>query len=286
MKISVVMIVKNEEALLGRCLQSVKDADEIIVVDTGSTDSTVEIAKRFTDKVFTDFTWCDDFAKARNHAKGKATGDYILSIDADEYLHDYSKVVEAVKSGHDSYHVTLVMEGTGQEHLFPRLFKNTPEIQWRGAVHNYLNIGPGEPSDIVITYGNSPAHAGDPDRALRILEREVQDPSNVRELYYLGREYMYKGRIAESILALTEYTKRSGFLPEIADAHLLIARGYWRMGLGENAREACLKAININANFKEALLFMGSMSWEANAKQWHAMAQTADNSNVLFVRVK
>ena len=83
---------------LARCLDSVKDADEIIICDTGSTDNTIEIAKKYTDKVYTDFTWCDDFSAARNHAKEKATGDYILSIDADEFCHDFSKVRESVEA--------------------------------------------------------------------------------------------------------------------------------------------------------------------------------------------
>jgi glycosyltransferase involved in cell wall biosynthesis len=85
-RISVVMIAKNEEAVLGRCLESVKDADEIIICDTGSTDSTIEVARRYTDKVFSDYTWEDHFAKARNHAKEKATGDWILFTDADCWL--------------------------------------------------------------------------------------------------------------------------------------------------------------------------------------------------------
>src|SRR4051812_33941627 len=86
MRISVVMIVKNEEALLARCLESVKGADEIIICDTGSHDRTVEIARQFTDKVFTDYLWNDSYCEARNHARRKATGDWILSIDADEFL--------------------------------------------------------------------------------------------------------------------------------------------------------------------------------------------------------
>ncbi len=79
------MIVKNEEAMLAQCLESVKEADEIIIVDTGSKDKTREIAQKYTDKVFY-LEWCDDFAKARNEARKECTGDWILSIDADFIL--------------------------------------------------------------------------------------------------------------------------------------------------------------------------------------------------------
>ena len=88
MRISVAMIVRNEEEMLRTALESVKDADEIVICDTGSVDKTIEIAKEYTDKVFTDYKWNDNFAEARNHAASKCTGDYIFIIDADERLEE------------------------------------------------------------------------------------------------------------------------------------------------------------------------------------------------------
>ena len=82
--VSLCMIVRNEEDVLGRCLESVKDiVDEIIIVDTGSTDRTKEIAGRFTNTVY-DFPWIDDFSAARNFSFSKATMDYQMWLDADE----------------------------------------------------------------------------------------------------------------------------------------------------------------------------------------------------------
>ena len=84
--ISLCMIVRDEEAVLGRCLESVAPAvDEIIVVDTGSMDGTKAVAAAYTDLIF-DFAWVDDFAAARNVSFAKATGDYILWLDADDVL--------------------------------------------------------------------------------------------------------------------------------------------------------------------------------------------------------
>ncbi|MDE6896493.1 MAG: glycosyltransferase family 2 protein, partial [Lachnospiraceae bacterium] len=84
--ISLCMIVKNEEAVLGRCLDSVKDAvDEIIIVDTGSSDRTKEIAAEYTDKIY-DFEWVNDFSAARNEAFSKAEMDYCMWLDADDIL--------------------------------------------------------------------------------------------------------------------------------------------------------------------------------------------------------
>ena len=90
--ISVCMIVKNEEEVLARCLACVTSfADEIIVVDTGSTDKTKAIAADFTDKIY-DFAWCDDFSKARNYSFSKATQDFIMWLDADDVIVQYEDI--------------------------------------------------------------------------------------------------------------------------------------------------------------------------------------------------
>ena len=84
--LSLCMIVRNEEEVLGRCLESVKDlADEVIIVDTGSDDRTKEIAARFTDRIF-DFEWRDDFSAARNFAFSKGTKDFLMWLDADDVI--------------------------------------------------------------------------------------------------------------------------------------------------------------------------------------------------------
>jgi glycosyltransferase involved in cell wall biosynthesis len=97
--VSLCMIVKNEDEFLEKCLNSVKDlVDEIIIVDTGSTDNTKSIAQKFTDKIF-DFEWCDDFSAARNESLKHATKDWILILDADEVIaeHDFEPIRNAIK---------------------------------------------------------------------------------------------------------------------------------------------------------------------------------------------
>ena len=98
-EISLCMIILNEEEWLENCLNSIKDlVDEIIIVDTGSTDNSKEIAKKFTDKIY-DFKWCEDFSAARNFSLSKATNDWILSLDADEVIAkmDQDKIREIIK---------------------------------------------------------------------------------------------------------------------------------------------------------------------------------------------
>lgn len=284
--ISVAMIVKNEESCLENCLKSIQGVDEIIIVDTGSKDRTIEIAKKYTDKIYK-FKWEDSFCKARNYALSKCSGDWILSIDADEELDNIDKLKEELailKGTIYAVNVKLVSKTGNVENYFPRLFKKDKDIFWVGNAHNYLSVRGQYNSDIVIRYGYSPAHNLDKDRTLRILKKEVEKGGRVREVYYLAREYFYRNDWENAIKWFEEYIKVATWLQEKADAYLYLARCYWAIRQGEKARVNCLMAININANFREALRFMASISWEHNAKSWRRFADIATNENVLFKR--
>lgn len=286
-KIAVCIIAKNEEALLGRCLESIKDADAIYVCDTGSTDTTVEIAKKYTNNVCTEYKWNNSFCEARNHVRSHAKEDWILSIDADEYLHDFSEVRKAMELGKEAVGVLMKGEHGKADFYFPRLFRNLPHIEWNGAVHNHLTGGYGSGEmvgNVVITYGYSPTHQLDPDRSLNILLNEVKDPTKVREMYYLGREYWYRQDYEKAAFWFGKHVQATNFEAEKADSFLTMARCYSAMGMDNDARDACLQAININPNFKEAVKFMGAISLNKNAEQWYRWSETTDNRDVLFVR--
>lgn len=272
--------------MLSRCLESVKGADEIIIVDTGSFDMTKGIAKSFTSNVF-DFEWCDDFSKARNFAKDHCTSDWILSIDADEVLDEGGiEKIRTFLQSTEKEAVSVVMKCENSQFYGIRLFKNTKRIEWSGRVHETLgNLDAGK-IDVGITYGSSPAHAYDPDRNIRILELASQEsPINTRYLYYLGREYGYRGEWKKMVYTLEKYLLYSTWLAEKADAYFMLALGYWNDREGEKAREKCLMALAINANFKVACELMAQMSFEKNALQWKVMADAATNEDLLFVRI-
>ena len=289
------MIVKNEQEMLERCLKTVKDADEIVVCDTGSTDKTIEIAQKYTDKVYTDFVWCDHFGKARQHSKDKCTGDWIITVDADERLMtDFTHVREVIeqadKEGHVFVNVHVRGEGTKSENMFPRIYKNVPEVTWHGPAHNYLSyngklVGKSYNSDIVIEYGYSPAHKKDPDRTLRILRSAVKEnPELVRERFYLAREYFYRKNWGMCLKNLDEYIPKSHFIGERNDAWMMKAYCYSGLKKYKEACESALQALMYNANFKEALIFLSNHMDPVNKATWKKYADIADNTNVLFVR--
>ncbi|MFN9338482.1 MAG: glycosyltransferase [Candidatus Kapaibacterium sp.] len=148
MKISVCLIVKNEESCLKECLQSViAFADEIIIVDTGSNDATVAIAQEFTTQVFT-YIWDDDFAAARNYALHHATGDWIVSIDADEIIMNPEKMRDSLLALPANIGGALIeleshahrADGSRDTFLIHllRVFRNSPQIRWEYCIHEQI----------------------------------------------------------------------------------------------------------------------------------------------------
>lgn len=283
--------------MLPGCLEALRDFDEVVILDTGSKDKTPDIIREYAKSRpgvqarIGEYTWREHFAEARNEAQRTATGDWIFVVDADEIVPagTYAKIQEYVQRLDPKVKVVGFwvesIRGTSRHHS-PRLYRNLPELQWAGSVHNYLNRSEDVQSDMVVKAGYSPTHKTDPNRALRMLEKSVLDePESARNWYYLGREYGYKGNWAASEKALRKCLELSRWSLERADAHLLLARALWYQKKGPDARLECLKAIGMNPEFKEALVFMGDMSFPAGRIAWHRYAKSATQENLLFARM-
>jgi glycosyltransferase involved in cell wall biosynthesis len=144
MKLSLCMIVRDEEATLPACLNSVQGlVDEMVVVDTGSTDRTLAIAKSYGAKVY-QFTWCDDFAAARNHSLQYAQGDWVLILDADEILQPeiIIPLQQAIQQP-QSLVVNLlrheIQAAQAPYSLISRLFRRHPQIQFGRPYHELID---------------------------------------------------------------------------------------------------------------------------------------------------
>ena len=169
--ITAFMIVKNEEEVLGRCLDSLRNlVDEIVIVDTGSTDRTKEIAKEYTDKVY-DFTWIHDFAAARNYSFSKATMDYIYVADADEEIdrenqEKFIMLKEAMLPEIEivqMYYTNQLEYGTTYNYdkeYRPKLYKRLREFMWQDPIHETVSLSPViYDSDIEIIHRPTMSHA-------------------------------------------------------------------------------------------------------------------------------
>lgn len=214
--ISLCMIVRNEEHCLCECLESVHNlVDEIIIVDTGSTDNTKEIAALYTEKIF-DFTWIDDFSRARNYSFSRASCDYQMWLDADDIISpDDQKRILKLKSSLDPSIdiVTFKYNTSFDEYGNPlltstrgRLFKRTKNYLWNDPVHEYIQLSGNilYADDIFITHNKQTPHT---DRNLKIYESNIQRgiPLTARGKYYFARELQDKKRYIEAIYYFEQF---------------------------------------------------------------------------------
>lgn len=228
-KLSVSMIVKNEERYLPECLNSIKDfVDEIVITDTGSVDKSKEICSQYTDKIY-DRQWDDSFANARNNSLSKCTGDWIISLDADE----------VIPTGTFLYIYDLILTGNGDAYIFPirnlmpngsysistttRLFKNKPFIRFKGRVHETVdrslvdnNLTLINATQPFIHYGYLKGKVKTPFYRDLCMKALKDDPTNFETYYNLGKIFIHDDKDYEKAV---EYLSKS---IELGGNHYLI----------------------------------------------------------------
>lgn len=229
-RITLSMIVKNEEKNLGNCLRSVRDLfDQIIINDTGSTDQTREIAREFGAELI-EFPWENSFAAARNKSLEHATGDWVMWLDADDVIspQDYLKLKELFENLGDETDAYAVKVRSGldmQRQTFRlldqvRIFPNRPGVRWDYRVHEQIlpsvkRLGGGVCwTDIVVDhtgYQDSSLRQGKLERNLRLLELDLKDrPEDAFTLFNLGWTILDLGRVDEALAHLRGSLARSG----------------------------------------------------------------------------
>ncbi|MEG1008602.1 MAG: glycosyltransferase family 2 protein [Clostridia bacterium] len=213
--ISLCMIVKNEEKVLDRCLNSVKDfTDEIIIVDTGSTDDTKKIATKYTNKIY-DFKWDDNFSKARNFSFSKATKDYQMWLDADDIVTDenIAKIIKLKNTLDKNIDIVTFKYNTNFDiynnpiltSTRERLFKSKTKYLWIDPVHEYIQLnGNILNSDICIDHKKESNYT---DRNLKIYENLIKKNIQLspRGLYYFARELKDNNRYIEAIKYFNDF---------------------------------------------------------------------------------
>lgn len=282
--ISLCMIVKNEEEHLDNCLESVAGlVQEIVVVDTGSEDATVEIAKKHGAKVY-HHPWENDFSKHRNQSISYASGDWILIMDADEELlrddHDKLRAATCIPDVNAiSISVYNKNRRTGEVSSFltsTRLWRRKIGAHYEGIVHNELRLPPTEPilrADVRLWhYG----YALDQEKLQRkiartkpLLEKQLQeDPNNpFTNFNYAqllrGESKHPSPEICHKIIEHSGRTVANTDPESISQRHLHVSAldqmsaAYFYLGQNDRAAEASLRALKIDSDYIDPMFNLG-----------------------------
>jgi tetratricopeptide (TPR) repeat protein/2-polyprenyl-3-methyl-5-hydroxy-6-metoxy-1,4-benzoquinol methylase len=269
------MIVKNEEATLASCLQSVADlVAEMILVDTGSMDRTREIANRFGARVV-DFNWVDSFAAARNESLHHAAGHWIFWLDGDESIdetnrsrlrglfHQLGEENAAYVMKQRSISDLATGEATVFEHV--RLFRNLPQVRWHYRVHEQIlpdleRLGTVMRwTDVVIDhsgYEDSALHSRKQERNLELLKlQDAEYPNDSFTLFNLGLTYNALGQTADAMPYWRRSLERA--LPTsswVRKVYTFLANGHRQLGQPVEALAVCRAGLNLYPDDAELLL--------------------------------
>ena len=288
--ISACLIVRDEARLLPRCLRSIAGAhDELCVVDTGSTDATLEVARKAGARTLV-FTACngsdgkiEDFAAARNAALALATGDWILQIDADEVLGSGAAARIRRHSRRDDVASVMVAMRSGKVGwLSTRLFRRTATVRYVGRVHEYTERDRAAVAvtDRRIVITNRPDKRGKeagPARNVRLLRLELADrPDNARALFQLGNELRTDGQLAEAITCYRASIELGTYRHGAFVARYYLAICYLRQHDWERAIATALDAVRVDPRYAEAHCLLGDVYFArgqlAFARQWYRSA--------------
>lgn len=300
--VSLCMIVKNEEAVLARCLGSVAGlVDEIVVVDTGSTDGTKVVAASYTEKVY-DFTWVEDFSAARNFAFSKATMEYCMWLDADDVLTDRDRegfldLKRSLPPETDvvmmKYHIAFDAAGNPTFSYYrERLVRNLHRPMWEGAVHEVIPpFGKVAYSEVAVTHRKE--RASDPDRNLRIYAGRIARgiPLEPREQFYYARELYDHGRYETAAAVFEGFLgDAKGWVENNIEACRFLAYCHYARQQPEAALRALLRSFVYDEPRAETCCDLGKHFFDRGEYQraafWYelALARERDDTSGAFVQ--
>lgn len=275
--LSVCMIAKNEIAQLEKCILSFKDyISELVIVDTGSTDGTKEIAKKYAD-IYEDYTDCndpetgliEDFSKARQRSFDLSTQKWIMWVDADDIVDGAENLYEIIKKYENIKQNVMVMfpyeyshDDKGNPtcvHYRERIINNKESFNWFGGVHEVIlpkdtaNTTMDKIDNIKTVHRRTSAKPMESGRNLRILKKmyEKMGDSDARQLYYLGLEYANNNDIENSNKFLHKYVELSGWDDEKCLAYLKMAENYIAQNKIHEAINEALHASRVQEKWGE-----------------------------------
>lgn len=277
-RLSLCMIVRDNEATIGACLESIRPyVDEIVVVDTGSNDRTTDICREYGARLY-EFPWCDDFAAARNESLRHARGEWIFWMDSDDTIPAECgrQLRDLVDGLHDPRNLGYILQVhcpgpaenghqdvTVVDHV--KLIRNSPDLRFEGRIHEQLlpairrEGGEVGWTDIYVVHSGSDHSPASQERKLerdlRILHRELEErPQHPFVLFNLGMTYADAKRHEEAIEFLQQCLKAS--IPEeshLRKAYALLVSSLSHIDRNDEAWEICSQGLSLYPDDKELL---------------------------------
>lgn len=295
--VSACLIVKNEERVLARCLDSLKGiADEVIIIDTGSTDGTKKIAEKYTDKIY-NFQWIDDFSAARNYSFSKATMEYIYVADADEVIDEENRnkfltlkkallpeieIVQMLYTNQLLHNTTYNYD----EEYRPKLYKRVRNFTWKDPIHESVYLEPViYDSDIKVIHLPENNHAG---RDFNLFKKVISSGDKLsdklftmyaKELYIAGsnEDFLeaekYFEQMAEENLGLDQLKVVQCILSRCArikkEVKQLLKYSLKNVAVGKPSAEVCFEVGEYfygEEDYKEAVIWFYNAAYETESE--------------------
>ncbi|MFC4302247.1 glycosyltransferase [Cohnella boryungensis] len=307
--IAAAIIVKNEERCIERCIRSLQEAvDEIVIVDSGSTDQTIQIIKKYPNIKLIESNWNDSFAELRNISLAHVTSDWILIIDADEWLHQGDGDALRLAAGlfhplrpvTPMLHPSIINHINGTENVnfsVPRLFPNGRGIRFEGRIHEQISTEAEgifttnvfhKPVRIRIHHDGYDSQVKKSkaklDRNIKLLKMMTdEDSSNPGWWYFRGRETMELGDIAQALYCFEQalrYGKQYARFGRIPEIQLLMGNIQLSQGRLDLAETHYLQALEPHADFPDAHFQLANLAMIRAQEQWkkamHHVAHAAE----------
>jgi glycosyltransferase involved in cell wall biosynthesis/predicted SAM-dependent methyltransferase len=284
--LSLALIVKNEEKNLVRVLDSVQGLyDELVIVDTGSTDRTVEIAERYTKNIY-HFEWVNDFSKARNFSFSKCTQPWVMWLDADDALkpEDVRRIraeFDKVSHRQDLSYLLInynywveppTLSGTVKATQIRERIIRREKAHWKGRCHEIIMVDWNQSHAIdgvaVWHLRDEEDRAADSNRNIQLMQLEIEETPSSRNYLYLGNEYVGCGKTHEAIESYSRSIEISDDINTNFQAAYKIGQCYHGLGDTDNAIIWYKKSLGYLTEYREPILGIASiyMEKEDNAK--------------------